>query len=121
MYAGKPKSGNGPHYIDTTENYIKVLVEKMEKRLPLNGRNISMDRLYTSFSIADWLLKKNIKLVGTLQANQIGIPDEIKDTHGRNEFSVTAHWEEEKKIFVFFPTLSKLSQKERKVFCYVQP
>ena len=53
VYTGKPESGDGPHYISGTENYIKNLVEKMDRRLPLAGRNITMDRLYTSISIAN--------------------------------------------------------------------
>ena len=37
-----------------------------------------MDRLYSSFQIAYWLLQQNITMIGTLQSNRVGIPPEIK-------------------------------------------
>ena len=51
VYAGKPEKGDGPFYITGNENYIKTLVEKARSKLSLEGRNISMDRLYTSIAI----------------------------------------------------------------------
>ena len=56
-----------------------------------------MDRLYTSIPMANWLLEKNITVVGTLMTNRRGIPDEIKVTNNREEFSQTIHFEEGKK------------------------
>lgn len=99
-YAGKPESGNGPYYIDKTENHIKYLITQMEKKISLQGRNISMDRLYTSISIAQWLLEKKMTLVGTLQTNRIGIPDKLKSTKDREDLSSTIYWEKEKKDMV---------------------
>ena len=93
-YCGKPVAGNGPYYLTATEEYIKTLVEAM----PVNnmkGRNISMDRLYTSVSTAKWLLSRNITLVGTLQSNRIGLPDELKNPKERSEFESTIHWEKQ--------------------------
>ena len=100
VYAGKPESGNGPYYIDKTENYIKYLVTQIEKDISLQGRNISMDRLYTSISIAEWLLEKKITVVGTLQTNRIEIPDKLKSTRDREDLSSTIYWEKEKKDMV---------------------
>ena len=90
-YSGKPKDGNGPYYIDHAENYVKYLVEEFEKEASLLGRNISTDRLYTSISLAKWLLERGITTVGTLNTNRIRIPDEIKQTKDREEFSATCH------------------------------
>ena len=56
-----------------------------------------MDRLYTSIPIANWLLVKNITIVGTLMTNRRGIPDEVKIVTNREEFSQTIHFEEGKK------------------------
>ncbi|KAG1713940.1 PiggyBac transposable element-derived protein 4 [Nymphon striatum] len=98
--AGKPQSGNGPHYIDETENYIKYFVTQMEKDMSLQGRNISMDRLYTSIYIAQWLLGKRMTVVGTLQMDRIGIPDKLKSTKDQEDLSSTIYWEEEKKDMV---------------------
>ena len=52
--AGKPQQG-GPYYINTIEDHVKTLVLTTGAKLPLEGRNISMDRLYTSVSTAIWL------------------------------------------------------------------
>ena len=90
-YSGKPMDGNGPYYIDHTENYVKYLVEEFEKDASLLGRNISTDRLYTSISLENWLLERGITTVGTLNTNRIRIPDEIKQTKDREEFSATCH------------------------------
>ena len=79
-----------------TENYIKVLVECLSECVDLDGRNISMDRLYTSVSIANWLLTKNITCVGTLQTRRVGIPEEIRSTKDREEYSSKVFLEKEK-------------------------
>ena len=45
-----------PYYLNKTEDYVKKLVEEAQANLLIQGRNISMDRLYTSISLANWLL-----------------------------------------------------------------
>jgi len=97
VYSGKPVNGPGPFYIDSIENSIKKLVTNTSSKLPLAGRNISMDRLYTSIPIANWLREKSITVIDTLKHNRIGIPDELKDAKGREEHSVTLHYESTKK------------------------
>ena len=76
---------------------MKKLVEEAQAKLPLQGRNISMDRLYTSISLANWLYERDI-IIGTLMTNRIGIPAEIKKTDNRPELCTTVHWEAEEKI-----------------------
>ena len=77
-----------------SENYVKSLVDSMPAAFT-KGCNISMDRLYTAISTSNWLLTKNITAVGTLVANRIGLPDEVKSPKEREEFSSTIHWEKE--------------------------
>ena len=72
---------------------MKTLVENIGSKLPLDGRNISMDRLYTNISVANWLLERMITVVGTLMTNRIGIPEELKYINDREIFSSTIHWE----------------------------
>ena len=96
-YDGKLQSGDGPYYTGKTENYTKYLVNEIEKHRSLKGRNISTDRLYTSISLAIWVLSRDITTVGTLNTNRVGIPKELKDVKGREEFSVTCHFEQEHK------------------------
>ena len=50
----------------------------MEQHTDLKGRNISYDRLYTSITLANWLLERNITTVGTLKGNRKGVPEEVK-------------------------------------------
>ena len=57
VYAGKPEGEPDEYYISGTFNYITRLVDKLCAYQNLGGRNISMDRLYSSFQIADWLLQ----------------------------------------------------------------
>ena len=63
---------------EQTANYIKFLVQKLS--VCLIGRNITMDRLYISFKIADWLLERKITTLATMQSNWVGIPPEILST-----------------------------------------
>ena len=99
-YSGKPKDGNGSYYSDHTENYVKYLVEEFEKDESLLGRNILTDRLYTSISLANWLLERGITTVGTLNTNRIGIPDEIKQTKDPEEFSATCHVDSSSNLYL---------------------
>ena len=49
-YGGTPEKGEGPYYIDATENYVCYLFNQTANDIELQGRNISMYRLYTSIS-----------------------------------------------------------------------
>ena len=42
-----------------------------------------MDRLNTSFEIADWLYERKITVVGIMQSNRVGTPPDIKVTANR--------------------------------------
>ena len=54
-----------------------------------------MDRLYSSFEIANWLLTNYITMVGTLQKNRVGIPTEITETKGKEILSSETYWEKD--------------------------
>ena len=95
VYSGKPEVTEGNrYYVQGTINYIKYLVENLEKCHRLKGRNITMDRLYTSLEIAEWLSKRNITMVGTFQKNRVGIPAAIKDGKDKEILSSEIYWEE---------------------------
>ena len=53
----------------------------------LQGRNISTGRLCASIPPANWLLDRYITSIGTLNANRIDVPDEVKGTRCSEEFS----------------------------------
>ena len=87
IYVGKPRNHSNQEqckfYVRGTEVTVKMLVTDLEKHTSLSGRNISYNRLYTSISLAKWLLERNITTVGTLQANRKSIPEEVKRVGSR--------------------------------------
>ena len=94
VYCGKPQGDPNEHYVSGTFNYIVQLVNKLGNHHNLDGRNISMDRLYTSFKIANWLLDKKITMVGTFQANRVGIPPDLKKVDDRDLLSNKVFWQD---------------------------
>ena len=71
VVAGKPANKKGPYYVNNIPYKVKKLVNNQERGNKITGRNISMDRYYSSIEIADWLLKeKKITMLGTIQSNR---------------------------------------------------
>ena len=64
-YSGKPIEERGQYYIQGTEATVHYLIETLSTNSSLAGRNISFGRLYTSISLAKWLLEKRITCIGT--------------------------------------------------------
>ena len=54
-----------------------------------------MDRLYTSFKVADWLLKRNVTMIGTIISNRVGIPPEMKPVTNQEENSYLLFWQKD--------------------------
>ena len=72
VYCGKSvEQVENNHYVQRTINYIKYLFEKLSAHHSLQGRNITMDRLYSSFEIAEWLHERKVTMVGTMQSNRV--------------------------------------------------
>ena len=59
----------GSEYVTGTDNYRKYLVEGLEQHVNLQGRNISMDRYFTSRTISEYLLDKGMTVVGTMRSD----------------------------------------------------
>ena len=95
VYHGKPVGEPSTYYVTGTDNYTNYLVDKILVHKSLKGRNISMDRRYTSVAIARWLLEKDITMIGTLQSNRREIPPEIKDISTREILSTETYWEQD--------------------------
>ena len=94
VYCGKPEDPeSSDHYVQGTINYIKFLVNKLSSHHSIQGRNITMDRLYTSFVIADWLYERKITVVGTMESNRVGIPPDIQVTANREILSSEIYWQ----------------------------
>ena len=94
VYAGKPIANEGPYYVPGILPIVQSLVTGLSNQMCLQGNNISMDRLYTSLPLVNWLLDKKITAVGTIMANKKGVPAEVKQVAQRDNFSYTVHWQE---------------------------
>ena len=93
-YSGKPTEEREQYYIQGTEAIVHDLIETLSTNSSLAGRNISFDRLYTSISLAKWLLEKRITCIAPMQLNRKGIPDELKQTKNRELLSSEIYWDE---------------------------
>ena len=112
-YAGKPDVLGSEFYVTGTDEYTKYLVEKFSNHGSLVGRNISLDRYFTSISIAEWCLSKKITIVGTMRHDRKGIAQEIKSLDEREEKSVKWWYKEsdEKNMIVSFVDKKKKGMK----------
>ena len=103
-YVGKSKNHSNQEqckfFVRGTEDTVKRLVTDLEKHISLSGKNLSYDRLYTSISLAKWLLERNIITVGTLQANRKGIPEEVKHIGSRDSNSYEVFWDQSGKLIL---------------------
>ena len=90
-YAGKPSETSNEaskYYIAGTDEYTKYLVNGVNHYHSIDGSNLSMDRYFTSVTIARWALENKITIVGTMRLDSKGIPTEIKSLENREERSV---------------------------------
>jgi hypothetical protein len=94
-YSGKPVEEGGDYYVQGTEEIVKYLIERLENKVQLAGRNLSFDRLYTSISLSLWLYERKITSIGTMQINRKGIPPAIKDVKDREPLSSEIYWQQD--------------------------
>ena len=92
VYSSKPEGEANEFYLKGTANYVKSLVSGLQKYVKLDGKNISMDRLYMSIPTTRWLLDLNVTVIGNLQHNRSGIPKEIKSVNNRDDLSAIVYW-----------------------------
>ena len=72
-----------------------------EKMQVLNDVTYQLIVYILVFPLAIWLLDWDIVTVGTLNTVRMGIPDELRDTKCRENFSVTCHIaSKEKNLYV---------------------
>eukprot|EP00112_Aurelia_sp_Birch-Aquarium-sp1_P024842 Seg801.3 transcript_id=Seg801.3/GoldUCD/mRNA.D3Y31 product="hypothetical protein" protein_id=Seg801.3/GoldUCD/D3Y31 len=83
MQAGKPHGAPNQYYINTSDGYTMYLVDGLSNFVDIRGRNISLDRFFTSIPVARECLERKITIVGTVKSNRRGIPKEILQTNER--------------------------------------
>ena len=102
-YAGKPESTDGPaanYYLTGANEYTKYLVNEFSAYNSMQGCNISMDRYFTSISLAAWALENKLTIVETMLHDTKGIPKEVKALNDRKEMSILHVYHEKKKIML---------------------
>ena len=80
-YAGKPEENTGEprkYYVTGTDEYTKYLVTEFNRFNSIMGCNISMDRYFTSVTLAEWALDKKFTIVGAMRHDRKGTPKEMK-------------------------------------------
>ncbi|XP_043193754.1 piggyBac transposable element-derived protein 4-like [Amphibalanus amphitrite] len=87
-YTGKADQPDPTFHITGAANIVKHLVEPYAN----SGRNVTVDRLYTSVELAEELLQKNLTYVGTIMTNRCHLPEEAKSVVGRQEHSSQFYW-----------------------------
>ena len=93
VYSGKPVGEPGPYYIPGIMPIVQSLITKLSENVDMRGRNITMDRLYTSYELLRWMLDQQITAVGTIKANKKCIPTEMKGIAGRDDKSYEYYWD----------------------------
>jgi hypothetical protein len=69
-----------------------------------SGRNITIDRYYTSVDLAEELLKNyNLTVVGTINTNRQHIPSEMKSVVGREVLSTRFAWSDQVMMLSYVP------------------
>ena len=84
------------YYFSTTEEITLRLKYKEKEIQYLKGRNITVNNLYGSITLAIKMLQRKMTLVSTMRHNRVGIPKEVKSMEGREPFTSEIWWEKEK-------------------------
>ena len=81
-YAGNPTGMQDKSYVTNTDKYIEYLVNtavEMGGKDCVKEGNISLNCYFTSMTIEEWCLEKNITITGTLKFPSKRIPMEMKE------------------------------------------
>ncbi|XP_071029739.1 piggyBac transposable element-derived protein 4-like [Oncorhynchus clarkii lewisi] len=66
----------------------------------LSGRNVTCDNFFTSYDLGQWLLERNLTMVGTVRKNKAELPPALLQSRGRQVLSSR---------FAFTPTATLVS------------
>ena len=78
----------------------------------LKGRNISLDRHFTSITLAQWCLEKRISIVRTMRTDRKEMPKKMKESRDREEKPTKyCHSEDNKLLLVSYIDKKKKSKK----------
>ena len=63
--------------VTSTDEYSVYLVNKLSSHVDITERNVSVDRYFTSVTIAHYLKEEKMTLIATMRTNRKGIPKEL--------------------------------------------
>ena len=92
-YCGKL---NNEREVGLAEN----VVLKLSERYFNSGRNIFMDRFFSSHSVAIKLLEKGLTMTGTIKQNRREVPSSFRCVKSRDTFSTKELWDGENRIML---------------------
>ena len=116
---GKPQNKGAQFYHSGTENVTKYLIERMDVKQKLEGRNISFDRLYTSFTLAKWLLnEKHVTCIGKLMTNRKGIPSDVNEIQHREVQSTEFYWDKEHDLILGSYVVNSSTKKKKNLLLF---
>ena len=105
-YCGRPAdTERGPSHVhfDSISDMVSYMVEDLAG----SGRNVTMDRFFTSPEVADNLLGNRSTIVGTIDRHR-RLPGELKEPRGREVGSSMFAFHEEKTAVSFCPKPGKV-------------
>lgn len=107
VYPGKPtRPESSPP--DTTFNKVDDLVRYLVKDVTKSGRNVTMDRYFTSVPLVEELRDAGLSVVGTLRANRALLPREMTSPTGREADSTQFAYRNGVQLTSFCPRAGKV-------------
>ncbi|XP_064841881.1 piggyBac transposable element-derived protein 4-like [Oncorhynchus masou masou] len=97
VYTGKA-AGGGPE----KNQGMRVV---LDLTTGLSGRNVTCDNFFTSYDLGQWLLERNLTMVGTVRKNKAELPPALLESRGRQVLSSR---------FAFTPTATLVSYLAKK-------
>ena len=117
---GKPDSPDNEYYVTGTDEYTKYLVNNFLRYNKLKGRNISLDRHFTSITLAQWCLEKRISTVRTMRTDRKEMPKKMKESRDREEKPTKYCHSEDNKLLLVSYIDKKKQKKCNSAFNYAQ-
>ena len=118
VYPGKPAEPDRAPPNSITSS-VDELVKYLSKELVKSGRNLTMDRYFTSVPLVEDLASAGLSSVGTLRANRALLPKELTNAAGRdplsskfayrNDVQLTSHCPRRGKLVILASTMHKQS------------
>ena len=87
------------------------LVNKLSSHVDITGRNVSVNRYFTSLKIAHYLKEKKMTLVGAMRANRQGLPKGIVEMQKHDDKNIEFVYANEDDMMLTLYVVKKKSGK----------